>query len=61
MTTIFLGSNHSTFNSRLLLPQLTVRPLPVQTETTTLSSSCEFWGFHGGDISSRGLLGCDAV
>jgi len=21
----------------------------------------EFWGFHGGDISSRGHLGCDAV
>jgi len=22
---------------------------------------CEFWGFHGGDVSSRGLLGCDTV
>jgi hypothetical protein len=26
-----------------------------------LSSMCEFWGFHGGDFSSRGLLGSDAV
>jgi len=26
------------------------------------SHKCEFWGFHGGDVSSRGLLpGCDAV
>jgi hypothetical protein len=22
---------------------------------------CKFWGFHGGDISSPGLLGCDTV
>jgi hypothetical protein len=22
---------------------------------------CEFWGFHGGDVSSRGLLGSNAV
>jgi len=23
--------------------------------------ACEFWSFHGGDVSSPGLLGCGAV
>jgi len=22
---------------------------------------CKIWGFHDGDVPSRGLLGCDAV
>jgi len=26
-----------------------------------MTISCEFSGFHGGDISSRGFRGCDAV
>jgi hypothetical protein len=35
------------------------------TRTLGLSGEIElhesFWGFHGGDISSQGLLGCDAM
>jgi len=27
----------------------------------TKSTICGIWGFHDGDVSSRGLLGCDAV
>jgi hypothetical protein len=29
--------------------------------TFTHKTWCEFWGFHGSEDSSRGLLGCDAV
>jgi len=30
-------------------------------ENQNFNTLCEFWGFHGGDDSSWGLLSCDTV
>jgi len=29
--------------------------------STKTESWFEFWGFHGSDVSCRGLLGCDGI
>jgi hypothetical protein len=30
-------------------------------KNTIKSLLCEFWDFHGSDVSSQGLLGCDIM
>jgi len=33
----------------------------MKTSASWEAERCEFWGFHGGDVASRGVLGCEDV